>query len=287
MLSIGESDPKKANVEEPYPEIPMTDKLESNTGHGGNGTTEYRLYRRRFLGCAALCLLNLVGGLNWLWFSAISIDTANAFHFSISQVNWLSNTINVVYLPTSFVIPWLARRYGVQNCAFLATASFFLAGWLRYAGTAKSLTPKGAYSLLIIGQLLAGFSQPWCQILAPKFSELWFGLEGRTTATMLVSFANPIGSALAQLLSPIVGTPKQSVLVLAIISSAIAPVVFLIGDKPPTPPTFAGSNRSPAVMETVRSFFGLLHPGERGRRMTFRQKIDFVILILAFGCLVG
>ena len=34
---------------------------------------------------------------------------------------------------------------------------------------------------------LAAISQPVYQILAPKYSERWFDLKGRTTATMIIS----------------------------------------------------------------------------------------------------
>src|SRR6266436_4135967 len=36
-------------------------------------------------------------------------------------------------------------------------------------------------------QALSAISQPVYQILAPKYSERWFDLKGRTTATMIIS----------------------------------------------------------------------------------------------------
>jgi hypothetical protein len=69
-------------------------------------------------------------------------------------------------------------------------------------------------------------------VIGPKYSETWFDLRGRTTATMVVAIgphllwrlespftqvlaANPIGGALGQLLSPIVGDTRKSVSILA------------------------------------------------------------------------
>lgn len=43
----------------------------------------------------------------------------------------------------------------------------------------------------MIGQVGAGIAQPWFQIVGPKYSELWFGLKGRTTATAIIAIANP------------------------------------------------------------------------------------------------
>ncbi|KAG9045522.1 hypothetical protein FS837_006155 [Tulasnella sp. UAMH 9824] len=148
-----------------------------------------------------------------------------------------------------------------------------IAGWLRYAGTAHSLSSNGAYALLLISQLLTGVSQPFFQALAPRYSEAWFGLQGRVTATMVMSLMNPVGNAIGQLLAP-VGTVQMSILVLAVITTIVAPVAFALGERPPTPPTFSGSKVSPSVRETLR-------------RMSWREICDFAILVWGFGVLVG
>ena len=106
----------------------------------------------------------------------------------------------------------------------IATFSLLLSAWVRYAGTGRSLPKHGAYALVIIGQVrthsstlfyfaftsvsphpfpqaLSGFSQPVYQILAPKYSERWFDLKGRTTATMIISIG---GAILVENLMPFV-----------------------------------------------------------------------------------
>ena len=87
----------------------------------------------------------------------------------------------------------------------IATILILVSAWVRYAGTPRTLSKGGAYSLIIIGQVgnipehsppyylscflqaLSAVSQPVYQILAPKYSERWFDLNGRTTATMIIS----------------------------------------------------------------------------------------------------
>jgi len=115
----------------------------------------------------------------------------------------------------------ITKRYGLKRCVCfvslyavyllillvqcdIATALILLSAWIRYAGTSRSLSKGGAYSLIIIGQVgkirtpypshsscflqaLSAISQPVYQILAPKYSERWFDLKGRTTATMIIS----------------------------------------------------------------------------------------------------
>jgi FLVCR family MFS transporter 7 len=138
-------------------------------------------------------------------------------------VNWLGNIISCVYLPTAVLTPIITKRYGLKRCVCsvsfyavyllislaqcdIASALILLSAWIRYAGTSRSLSKGGAYSLIIIGQVgnksqdsllhfsyflflqaLAAISQPVYQILAPKYSERWFDLKGRTTATMIIS----------------------------------------------------------------------------------------------------
>ncbi|KAG8905724.1 hypothetical protein FRC00_013077, partial [Tulasnella sp. 408] len=80
------------------------------------------------------------------------------------------------------------RRFvGATALCIFAAAILVVAAWLRYAGTAHSLDSNGAYALLLVAQLLTGVAQPFYQALAPRYSEAWFGLRGRVTATMVMS----------------------------------------------------------------------------------------------------
>ncbi|KAG9097270.1 hypothetical protein FS749_006658 [Ceratobasidium sp. UAMH 11750] len=248
-------------------------------------TESYRLYRRRWAGLVGLCLLNIVAGLNWLWFSSIAIDTSNEFRISLQKVNWLGNSVNLIYLPVSILVPFGCSRWGLRISCAIGSLSLLISAWVRYAGTAKTLSPEGKYALLLIGQVFAGFGQPWFQILGPKYSEVWFDLRGRTTATMLVAVANPIGAALSQLIAPAFSTVRDSVLVLGIITTVAVPAVLFIYPLPPTPPTFAGSHPSTPAAQVSRAFVGKARPGEA--TMSPHERLDMAIVTLLFGVLVG
>lgn len=247
---------------------------------------EYRLYRRRWVGLVALVLLNLVSGMCLVWFGPIANDVVAQFGFTIDEVNWLGNVINIVYLPTSALVPYLYGRLGIRRACFFGAFLFLCSAWIRYAGTIGGLRVGGAYTLILIGQIISGVAQPVFQVLIPSYSEKWFDLKGRTTATMLISIANPIGNAIGQLISPLVGDPAQSILVMGIIFSAVTPAVFFVSDAPPTPPTPSAGTANPPFMSLVRAMVG---KEQRGlpTYMTVRQRIDFVILSVAFGTLVG
>ncbi|KXN90846.1 Major facilitator superfamily domain-containing protein 7-a [Leucoagaricus sp. SymC.cos] len=244
----------------------------------------YRLYRRRFSGLIALVLLNIVAAMSWPWFGPISNNMAADFSITLDQVNWLGNIVALVYLPTAFAIPHIVARYGLRRCFELGAIALILSAWIRYAGTAKTLSGGRAYALLMIGQLFASIAQPIYQVLGPKYSETWFNLQGRTTATMVVAISNPVGGAVGQLISPLIGTTRQSVSH-GILSTAVAPLIFLVGNAPPTPPTYAGSKPSPPLISLLRAMAGQKVTPDA--YMSRRERIDFAIMIIIFGTLVA
>jgi hypothetical protein len=135
----------------------------------------------------------------------ISSAAAATFGISLTRVNWLSNAMGVIYLPGAILTPILCSRYGVrctvrfpcsvmyvmppltpEQCIIGATL-MIVASWIRFAGTAKSLSTDGAYALLIVAQIVGGLAQPVFQVMGPMYSELWFDLKGRTTVTMVLA----------------------------------------------------------------------------------------------------
>lgn len=112
--------------------------------------------------------------------------------------------------------------------------------------------------------------------------------------------ANPIGNALGQLISPLVGSPKRSVstmalsliidiqlicvggrpqiLVMGIIYTAVTPFVLIITDAPPTPPSlsyhFSSSHAiliSPSTLGVPEEPFFLLISARNGRQRAVKQ----------------
>ncbi|KAF8348222.1 major facilitator superfamily domain-containing protein [Amanita rubescens] len=249
-------------------------------------SVHYRLYKQRFVGLVALVLLNIVTGMSWPWFGPIANNAAADFHITLNEVNWLGNVISCVYLPTALLVPILVSKYGITRNCYIGAVSLILSSWIRYAGTAPSLSGNRAYSLLIIGQIFAGIAQPIYQVIGPKYSENWFDLKGRTTATMLISIGNPVGAALGQLISPFAGTTKQSILVLGIISTAVTPFVFLVVGAPPSPPTYAGSKPPQSLLSLLRAMVGMVDPSS-GAYMSLRSRIDFAIITIIFGIFVA
>jgi FLVCR family MFS transporter 7 len=245
----------------------------------------YRLYKRRFVGITAVALLNLAAGMCWPWFGPISNSMVDEFGVTLDQVNWLGNIEACIYVPGSLLTPILTQRYGLRRTCEIGAFALLLSAWIRYAGTPHSLSTNQAYGLLILGQFFSSVAQPIFQVIGPTYSESWFNLKGRTTATMIISVANPIGGALGQLISPLVGDTRQSILVLGIICTVAAPTVFLVGAKPPTPPTYAGSKTKKSLTDLLMALSGKERSPES--HMSVRERLDFLIIFLLFGFLSG
>ncbi|VDC06417.1 unnamed protein product [Peniophora sp. CBMAI 1063] len=243
----------------------------------------YRLYKRRWAGIAALFALDAVVSMGLGWFGPIADDVSDQLGFTDTQVNWLGNIPNCAYLVVAFLIPICSRRLGMRYTACIGTVLFLISVWIRFAGTARSLSPGGAYTLVIIGQFLGGFSQPFFQVISPKYSELWFDVKTRTTATMIIALANPIGGAIGHLIVPRFTDIRQGILVLSIISTAAAPLAIFILDKPPTPPTYAGSKKTPGLRVLLKAIAG--KEVKQDALMTWRERLDFAILVWIFSTL--
>ncbi|KAI6160984.1 major facilitator superfamily domain-containing protein [Pisolithus thermaeus] len=259
-------------------DTPSLDHVEKNVA-------EYKLYKRRFSGLLGFIILGLVAGMQWSWFGPIATKTADEFNISLAQVNWLGNISLCVSLPAAFLVPLTVSRFGIRRCSEIGGVMLFISAWLRYAGTIPSLSPRSAYILLFFGQFFGALSKPISQILGPMFSERWFDLRNRTTATMAIAISGSIGSALGQLLSPLMSTVRQSILVLSVISTAALPAILLILESPPSPPTYSGSKRPLSLASMCRAILGL--PVSKEAHISLRERIDFVILTLVFGGLDG
>lgn len=92
------------------------------------------------------------------------------FGFTLDEVNWLGNIISLMYMPVALMVPIIVSRYGIRRCVSFASilddqeradsalqcdigaVALLLSAWLRFSGTAKTLSKTDSYALVIIGQ---------------------------------------------------------------------------------------------------------------------------------------
>ncbi|KAI9816138.1 MAG: hypothetical protein M1832_005145 [Thelocarpon impressellum] len=233
---------------------------------------QYRVYRRRWFGLAQLVLLNIVISWDWLSFAAVSTTSAAFFGVGEGAINWLSTAFLLAFVAASPVVLVTLNRGGPKP-AIVAASLLVLAGnWLRYAGARAG----GRFGVVMLGQIIVGFAQPFVLTAPTRYSDLWFTSRGRISATALASLANPLGGALGQLVAPFwavapVNIPSM-VLYIAIIASVAAIPSFFIPARPPLPPCPSSTHEK----VSLRRSLGLVS-----------RSLDFWLVFVPFSVYVG
>ncbi|KAG8837040.1 hypothetical protein FRC18_010159 [Serendipita sp. 400] len=243
----------------------------------------YKLYKRRWLGIITLVLYNVISGMNGQFFGPITTSGLFIQHLIQRELilNWTSNIVNLVYIPVTFLTVHLTKKLGLKKIVLLGGVNLLLANWIRAAAIAPSLNANGKFALMMIAQVFVAFAQGCCQINTVRYSELWFDLRGRVVATMLTNISNPLGGAIASLILPQANT-KWAILIGAFIATAVFPFGFLLQERPPTPPTFAGNTVNPGMKSLLRALAGK-EPIDSPQYMDLRDRIDFGLIYMVFG----
>ncbi|KAI4717757.1 MFS general substrate transporter [Aureobasidium sp. EXF-10727] len=244
---------------------------------------QYKVYRRRWFGLSVLVLLNIIVSWDWLTFAAVSSTAAQFYQVSESAINWLSTGFLFAFIAASpyasthcsqtvtnisrFTI-WALHK-GPKVSIVVSALLLFVGNWIRYAGTRAG--PHGHFPVVILGQIIIGFAQPFVLAAPTRYSDLWFpetGWYGRVSATATASLANPLGGALGQLIGPFWATHPAEVptmvLYTAIVSCVACLPSFFIPSRPPTPPSHSADlqkldiTRSLKLLKTNKAFFLVL-----------------------------
>lgn len=227
---------------------------------------EYRVYKRRFFGLAQLVLLNIIVSWDWLTFAAISRTAANFFDVPQSSINWLSTAFQFAFVVISPLVIWALNK-GPKYSILIASFLVLFGNWFRYAAT-RATPPR--FGVVMLSQILIGFSQPFVLVAPTRYSNLWFSDTGRVTATAVASLANPLGGALGQLIGPLWATDERQIPNMVLYTSILSTVATLpapfIPKAPPTPPSSIAASKKlefrPALRQLSRNvpFYLILVP---------------------------
>jgi FLVCR family MFS transporter 7 len=200
--------------------------------------TTYRVYKVRFFGLAQLVLLNIVVSWDWLTFSAVSTTSAQYFRVSESAINWLSTGFLFAFVAVSPLVIYTLNKGGPKAAIVTASVLVLVGNWIRYAGARAT---DGHFGVVMFGQIIIGFAQPFVLSAPTRYSNLWFSDNGRVSATAVASLANPLGAALGQLIGPFWATDASSIPSMVLYTSIISTVAslpsFFIPAAPKTPPS--------------------------------------------------
>ncbi|GAB7327910.1 hypothetical protein MBLNU13_g11690t3 [Cladosporium sp. NU13] len=232
-----------------------------------DASTTYRVYKVRFFGLAQLVLLNVVVSWDWLTFSAVSTTSAEYFRVSESAINWLSTGFLFAFVTVSPLVMYTLNKGGPKAAIVTASVLVLIGSWIRYAGTRAT---GGHFGVVMFGQIIIGFAQPFVLTAPTRYSNLWFSDSGRVSATAVASLANPLGAALGQLVGPFWATDASSVssmvLYTAIISTIASLPSFFIPAAPKSLPSAMAVEEKLDLREALRelprntSFYLILLP---------------------------
>ncbi|RMJ24741.1 hypothetical protein PHISP_04402 [Aspergillus sp. HF37] len=236
----------------------------------------HRVYKRRFWGLAQLVLLNIVVSWDWLSFSSISTTAAEYYDVSENAINWMSTGYLFAFCVASPVVIFTLNKGGPKP-AIIATSSLLLVGnWVRYAGAKAQ---GGMYGVSMFGQILIGFSQPFCLSAPTRYSDLWFSDRGRISATAVATLANPLGAAIGQLVGSAWATQPSEVpdmvLYIAIIATVASIPSFFVPAKPATPPSASAAAVADEKTPVLSAMAQLL------------KTIEFWLILIPFTVYVG
>jgi FLVCR family MFS transporter 7 len=210
----------------------------ANEGEHHDASTGYRVYKRRFFGLAQLVLLNVIVSWDWLTFSAVSTTSSKYFGVSESAINWLSTGFLFAFVVISPLVMYTLNKGGPKVAIVTASVLVLAGNWIRYAGTRAT---GGHFGVVMFGQIIIGFAQPFVLSAPTRYSNLWFSDDGRVSATAVASLANPLGAAIGQLIGPLWATEASAIPTMVLYTSVISTLAslpaFFIPSAPPSPPS--------------------------------------------------
>ncbi|XP_045189927.2 solute carrier family 49 member A3-like [Mercenaria mercenaria] len=235
---------------------------------------QYKVYPSRWFMLFVVCCLNLSNAMMWITFAAAADTTITFYRISSLQLNMLSMTFMFATVPLGFVASWVLDTFGLRTSLLISAWLNGLGGLLRNISTLDVIPEDHAYTVLLIGQILAACAQPFVMFAPTKLAALWFPENRRATANMIGSMMNPLGNMVAFIIVPLVVEGVSDIPLALWIVSAPAFFITLVTtfgvrrSRPPTPP-------SPSAGEITQPFL-------TGLKQIIVNK-NYVVLNLGFG----
>lgn len=217
--------------------------------------------------------IGLICDVQWLSFSPVADTAAEFFSTTASVINWMSTAFLFAFVVAAPAVTYTLHKGGPRPAIVASALLVLLGNWIRYGGTRVS---PPSFGLVMFGQILIGFAQPFVLASPTSYSDLWFSPRGRVSATAIASLANPFGGALGQLICPLLANKASQIpsmtLYVAIISTVASVPAFFVPAKPPTPVSASSTHAAPSLSETVR---------------LLRRNPTFYLVLLPFAIYVG
>lgn len=271
----------------------------------GAATPRYRLSPRRWLLILLFGLSSLLSAFIWISLAPVYVLAQDVYAATSQQINWVSLTFLVGYLPASLLSMILMERFGLRFnllagfaldclCAGIKWSSLFMVNESSSADERQK-----AYGVLLFGQCLGALAQPMLLNLSTRLSADFFGEKETDLATVFFTMINVVGQLLGSLLPPyLVQSQKdlQGMFLWTFVPTAVILVVsfFALTDRPPSPPS-AAAEAQWASRDAARELQRLSRRNEALEAlksvlrdsMLLLQDRNFRYLLVGFSCGTG
>uniref|UniRef100_A0A1B0GKI7 Putative permease of the major facilitator superfamily protein n=1 Tax=Lutzomyia longipalpis TaxID=7200 RepID=A0A1B0GKI7_LUTLO len=181
-------------------------------------SSEFRVYKRRWIVLAIFCLYSASNALQWIQYSIIA----------------------------NIIQRWFLDKMGLRIAAICGVLGTCLGAWIKVFSVHPDL-----FYVSFIGQSIVATSQVFILSLPARLAAVWFGPDQVSSACSIGVFGNQLGIAIGFVMPPIlvrnhddldlVGRDIQFMfyLVAGFTSLLVILVLVFIRAKPPTPPSAA------------------------------------------------
>ncbi|XP_070539488.1 solute carrier family 49 member A3-like [Ptychodera flava] len=232
----------------------------------------FTVYKRRWFVLFVVALHAASAQMIWLSFSPVATEAAKFYKVPVSRINLFALMFLILSIPMGFVAAWLLDTYGLRLPILLASWVNTIGGVVRIISTLEFVPKSRAFPVAMAGQVIAAIVYPVFTSCPTKVANKWFGENQRSVATMIGTF--PLGSLLANLLSPLL-IKKSHLLIIICIPSAIGTLLATFGlcsSLPPTPPSRAAERQD--------------EPFWTGFKEILRIRSYWILMVLC-GCVAG
>ncbi|MEN6410138.1 MAG: MFS transporter, partial [Anaerolineaceae bacterium] len=221
-------------------------------------TTDYKLYKYRWVVLAVFMFINLTIQMLWITYAPITGPAAAFYGVSDLQIGLLAMSFMIAFIPLSIPVSWVIDRYGFKIAVSIGAVLMGIFGLLRgFAGA--------NYSLVLWSTIGIAAAQPFLLNAWTTVPAKWFPSEERATAVGMVTLANLVGTALGMVVTPLlietISIPQVQLIYGGIAAFSAVLFVLLAREAPPTPPGPAGSETRALMLDglkhafTVKSFW--------------------------------
>ncbi|KAM6459664.1 choline/ethanolamine transporter FLVCR1 [Liasis olivaceus] len=279
-VEVGRSAAAFADLEK-YPEA---EAMLSDCASGVKLTP--RLSKRRLVVLAVFSCYSLVNAFQWIQYSISTSVFTRYYNVSSSEIDWLSMSYMVSYVPLIFPATWLLDTHGLRLTALLGSGLNCLGAWIKCASVQQNL-----YLVTLLAQIVCSVAQVFILGLPSRIASVWFGPREVSTACAVAVLGNQLGTAIGFLLPPVL-VPNtyydldlmgRNIRIMFYGTAAVSTLLFLLTaivfkEKPKYPPSQSQVvllDPSPKDHSYIQSILNLF------------RNVPFILLLISYGIMTG